>query len=67
MSKYVVSYMNFFDNTIQAECVEALDWREAIVKSKFPLSYTLDCTVTMQEALNVAFGADEMFNVLLIE
>lgn len=67
MSKYVISYTNFFENTIQAECVEALDWREAIVKSKFALEYTLDDSATLEDAQDVAFNRHEMFNVLLIE
>lgn len=59
--------MSYNDNVIRAECVEAFDWREAIVKSKFSLEYTLDNAVTLEDAQAVAFDSDELFNVLLIE
>lgn len=67
MSRYVVSYMSFFDNAIRAKCVEANDWREAIIASNFGLDYAVEESTTIEEAHEVAFSADEMFNVLLIE
>ena len=73
MSRYVVSYMNFHYNNLQSRLVEADTWQSAVRAANYDLDYALEGTgdvegpVTLEDAQFVAFNADEMFNVLLIE
>ena len=66
MKRYVVSYMNFYDNDISLELVEAVDWQSAVQKSKFSIDYVLEDTLNLEEAKQRAFDCDEVFSVLEI-
>jgi hypothetical protein len=32
MNKYIVAYINFFDNAIQLDIFDAVSWRDALIK-----------------------------------
>lgn len=71
MKTYVVTVMNFFDNNMKSEKIEADSWKEALLKHSSMLnedgSTSEDwLSETIEEAKNDAFNADFMFEVFEI-
>jgi hypothetical protein len=71
MRTYVVTVMNFFDNDMKSEKIEADSWKEALLKHSSMLNE--DGSIgedwfsnTIEEAKNDAFNADLMFEVIEI-
>ena len=70
MSKFVVGYINFFDNDLIIEIIEAEDWLKALHKHSQMIhtpweDYFADCTIG--RAKEKAFDADMMFDVIEIK
>lgn len=70
MSKFAVGYINFFDNDLIIEIIEAEDWLEALHKhSKIEQDPWGDyfSNYTIDEAKTEAFNSDMMFDVVEIK
>lgn len=70
MSKFAVGYINFFDNELIIEIIEAEDWLEALHEHSQMIhipweDYFSDCTISGAKAK--AFDADMMFDVVEIK
>ena len=70
---YAVAAMNFYDNELKVELVEADNWKEAISKHTIfkeqPTDKTGDVSWlpdNIKEAKDEAFGADIVFDVIEI-
>ncbi len=69
MEKFAVGYLNFFENELIVEVVEAEDWFDAIKKhSKLKTEYEDEyleemCSEGMEMAKNAAFDGEWTFDV----
>lgn len=66
MNKYVVAFIDFFNNNLDQELVEAETATEAVKKSKFDLAYTVEDNNDYDKARSRAFDADSMFSVIKV-
>ena len=66
--KFVVAYVNNFDNNLEQKFVEAPDWRGALVASGWADEAALSSFegLSMEEAQEEAFSQDWNFSVLEI-
>lgn len=67
MNKYVVAYMNFFDNELKQELIKANDAREAVKNSTFGIDcFVQDASIPYEDCVARAFDADCLFSVIKI-
>ena len=67
MNKFAVGYMNFFDNDLIIEIIEAENWKIALFKhSKLQNDdwELADFGKTLDEAKNYAFNCDMVIDVI---
>lgn len=62
MTKFAVSYINWFANNLQTKIIEADTWKEALDKSEFFVG--IELPEDFQEAKEEAFNCDSMFEVV---
>lgn len=67
MAKYAVATINFYDNDLKIEFVEASDLRDAIIRSSFCKDFTEEDFLllpdTLEEIKGLAFDQDAMIDV----
>lgn len=67
MKKYAVAHLNFFDNDLRIKIVEALDWREALIKAFHVMEWVKGAyDWGLEDAKAQAFGQDVLFDVVEI-
>lgn len=66
MKKFAVGYINFFDNELKINIVEAENWKDALCKGS-PMGPDWIESDTMAEAKEKAFDMDSMFDVVEIK
>lgn len=59
MNKYAVAFVDFFENDLQIKIVEAIDWKQALIKA-FGIVFTSE---TLEKAKEEAFNQDCLFDV----
>lgn len=66
MARYAVGYINYFDNEMVIEIVQANNWHEALAQHSQigEMEYPTD---DIKEAKQEFFNCDSMFDVKLIE
>lgn len=72
MKKYAVAHINFYDNILTIEFVEASNWQEALFLA-FPFSYDVDSfarnpaittdIASIEKAKQEVFSCDQLFDV----
>lgn len=69
MKKFAVGHIDWFDNNLIIEIVEAEDWRSALLKhSKIDSSWASDYFgKTLEDAKANAFDSDMMIDVIEIK
>ena len=72
--KYAVSYMNFWDNEMEIQIVEASGWKDALSKHtgfnkpEYPEDHDMSwISDDMKDAKSDMFNADMVFDVIEIE
>jgi hypothetical protein len=67
MAKYAVAYINFMDNKLDIEFIEADGWKNALSKSQFCKGFTAEdyayMPQTLEEVKQFAFDQDAMIDV----
>ena len=66
MNKYVVSHMDFFENELKSEVVEANSYTDAVKASSFDLAWVFEDTDSLEKAKEYAFNSDTVFEVILV-
>jgi hypothetical protein len=64
MKKFVVAYINFFDNELKLNIIEAENWSDAIMKAGYG-DYGI-CN-SLEETQEHFWNSDALINVLEIE
>ena len=72
MTKFAVAAMNFFDNELTIEIIEADNWCDALVQhTQYKLDKSedepFDWPKDMEDAKAEAFNMDSMFDVVELE
>ena len=71
--KYAVAGINFFDNVLIIEIIDAENWKEALAKHPLHKRETEDIGDVswlpddMEEAKIESFNADQMFDIIEVE
>lgn len=72
MAKYAVGYMNFFDNDLKVDIIEAGNWKEALSKHSSLAKYTFEESVgflsdDFETAKDEAIDVDFLFDIVEIK
>lgn len=70
--KYVVGYMNFFDNNLKVEIVEAENWKEALSKHSWLAKYSFEDSVgflpdDLETAKDESIDMEFLFDIVEIK
>lgn len=72
MTKFAVGYMNFFNNNLKVDIVEAENWKEALSNHSAFAGYSVEENTgwlpdDLETAKSEAFKADFLFDVVEIK
>lgn len=63
-TKFVVAFINFYDNELHQEIVMATDWKEALHKCVHTQHFDFSECVTIEDYKSFAFDCDCMISVI---